>query len=32
VIGWKPEVRMQEGITRLLAWREAKESAGTQAD
>ena len=28
VIGWKPEVRMKEGITRLLAWREAQAAAG----
>jgi UDP-glucose 4-epimerase len=26
VIGWKPEVTMKEGITRLLAWREAQEA------
>jgi UDP-glucose 4-epimerase len=28
VIGWKPEVGMKEGITRLLAWREAQEARG----
>lgn len=26
-IGWKPEVGMKEGISRLLAWRESVESA-----
>lgn len=26
VLGWKPEVSMKEGITRLLAWREAQEA------
>ncbi len=25
VIGWKPQVRMKEGIARLLAWREEQE-------
>jgi UDP-glucose 4-epimerase len=24
VIGWKPVVEMREGVTRLLAWREAQ--------
>ncbi|MBL0142378.1 MAG: NAD-dependent epimerase/dehydratase family protein [Betaproteobacteria bacterium] len=28
VIGWKPEVGMREGITRLLAWCEAEEARG----
>jgi UDP-glucose 4-epimerase len=27
VIGWQPEVKMKEGIRRLLAWREAQEAA-----
>lgn len=26
LIGWKPQVRMKEGIARLLAWREAQEA------
>lgn len=26
VIGWKPEVTMKEGITRLLAWRESQDA------
>ena len=26
VIGWKPEVGMREGVSRLLAWRESKEN------
>jgi UDP-glucose 4-epimerase len=25
VIGWQPQVRMREGVRRLLAWREAQE-------
>ncbi|SHI13927.1 NAD-dependent epimerase/dehydratase family protein [Pollutimonas bauzanensis] len=25
-IGWQPEVRMKEGVERLLAWREAQEA------
>lgn len=25
LIGWQPQVRMKEGIARLLAWREAQE-------
>jgi UDP-glucose 4-epimerase len=25
LIGWQPQVKMKEGITRLLAWREAQE-------
>jgi UDP-glucose 4-epimerase len=25
LIGWQPKVKMKEGITRLLAWREAQE-------
>ena len=27
VIGWEPQVGMREGLTRLLAWRDAKDSA-----
>jgi UDP-glucose 4-epimerase len=26
LIGWQPQVKMKEGIQRLLAWREAQES------
>ena len=25
LIGWRPQVRMKEGVTRLLAWREEQE-------
>jgi UDP-glucose 4-epimerase len=25
VIGWQPIVEMREGVTRLLAWREAQD-------
>jgi UDP-glucose 4-epimerase len=26
IIGWQPQVRMREGVRRLLAWREAQEA------
>lgn len=28
-IGWEPEIDMREGLTRLLAWRDAQAAAGT---
>lgn len=30
VLGWEPKVDMEEGIARLLAWREAQEGKGAR--